>query len=197
MKIVLASANKHKLIEMRAILSALNIELVSSSEEGFFNEVEETGMTFEENALIKAQAVSNATGLTAIADDSGLVVDALKGEPGIYSARYSGKNAKDEANTELVLHNLQGVPFEKRTARFVCVIAFVSPNMESFTVRGEVEGIISFEKSGENGFGYDPIFYSPPHDKTFAQLDSDVKNKISHRSIALSKFVDRAKEVLF
>lgn len=186
MRYVLASNNKGKLSEMKAILSAQGEELLSQSEAGLTLEAEETGNTFEENALIKAHAACDALGQAAIADDSGLVVDALDGAPGIYSARYGGELCRsDEERTQLLLRNLQGA--ENRSARFVSCIACVFPNGDCITASGECEGKIAFAPKGEGGFGYDPVFMLP-QGLTMAELLPEEKNKISHRAAALKQF---------
>lgn len=187
MKLILASKNKHKAEEMQAILGD-KITLVTQDEAGAGDiEVVEDGNTFEENAIKKAVTVMEATGLPCIADDSGLCVDALDGAPGIYTARFAGENATDDDNIQKLLTELEGVETEKRTARFVCVIALSFPGKEPVTFRGECEGFIMTEKHGENGFGYDPIFYVEQFEKAMAELPAEVKNSVSHRSRALEK----------
>ena len=187
MKLILASKNRHKAQEMQAILGD-RITLVTQDEAGFADlEVIEDGKTFEENAIKKAVSVMEASGLPCIADDSGLCVDALDGAPGLYTARYAGEKATDDENIQKLLHELNGVEWEKRTARFVCVIAVAYPDRAPVTFRGECEGFILTEKHGENGFGYDPIFYVEQFDKAMAELPAEVKNSISHRSRALAK----------
>ncbi len=193
MRLVLASRNPHKLGEMQTILGELGLEVVLESDVGVDVEVEETGTTFEENALLKARAVMEASGMAAIADDSGLMVDALDGAPGVYSARYGGLDS-DRARTELLLHNLRDVPQERRTARFVSAIACALPDGRVVTARGTCEGSILFETRGENGFGYDPVFYVPRLGMTFAQADGDAKNAVSHRGNALKEFCKAWKE---
>lgn len=187
MKLILASKNRHKAQEMQAILGD-RITLVTQDEAGFADlEVIEDGKTFEENAIKKAVSVMEASGMTCIADDSGLCVDALDGAPGLYTARYAGEKATDDENIQKLLNELNGVEWEKRTARFVCVIAVAYPDRAPVTFRGECEGFILTEKHGENGFGYDPIFYVEQFDKAMAELPAEVKNSISHRSRALAK----------
>ena len=189
MKLVLASQNKKKLVEMNDILSSLGIEVCSQAEAGVNLEPEETGTTFEENSLIKARAVMEASGLPAIADDSGLCVDALKGAPGVYSARYGGDGLDDVARYRLLLENMQGqMP---RTAKFVSVITCCFPNGDVITARGECPGTIAFAAMGEGGFGYDPVFFVPSLKKTFAQLTPEEKNAISHRGKALKIFQEK------
>jgi XTP/dITP diphosphohydrolase len=181
-KFVLASNNKGKLREMREILGEAGVSVLSQSEAGIQVEPEETGTTFEENALIKARAACSAAGIPAIADDSGLAVDALGGAPGVYSARY-GNCATDEERVELLLSNMRGK--EQRSARFVSCIAAVFPNGDELVTRGECEGEITQSPAGENGFGYDPYFYYPPLGKSFAELSAEEKNGVSHRRAAL------------
>ena len=193
MRLVLASKNQHKLVEMQTILGQLGLEVVLESEVGVDVDVDETGVTFEENALLKAKAVMEASGMAAIADDSGLEVDALGGAPGVYSARYGNKNS-DAARTAFLLENMQDVPEEQRTARFVSAIACALPDGRVVTARGTCEGTILFHTQGDNGFGYDPVFYVPEIGMTFAEADGDRKNAISHRGNALKKFVQAWKE---
>lgn len=193
MKLVLASKNRHKLVELQTILGQLGLEVVLESEVGVDVDVEETGVTFEENAMLKARAVMEASGMAAIADDSGLMVDALDGAPGVYSARYGGKDS-DQARTAYLLENLRGVPEEKRTARFVSAIACALPDGRIVTARGTCEGKILFETRGDNGFGYDPVFYVPELGMTFAEADGERKNAISHRGNALKEFCKVWKE---
>ena len=186
MKVVLASQNKHKLAEIQAILSRFDMELVLQSELGVQIDVEETGASFEENSMLKARAVVEATGLPAIADDSGLCVDVLGGAPGIYSARYGAPDCvTDRDRLNHLLENLRGVRSEERTARFVCVITLLRPDGSSLIARGSCEGLITFEPRGEDGFGYDPVFYVPALGCTFAQMGAERKNAISHRANAL------------
>ena len=192
MKFVLASKNKKKLVEMNAILSQLGIEVCSEADAGVDVEVEETGSTFEENSLLKARAVMEASGLPAVADDSGLCVDALNGAPGVYSARYGGPELDDTGRYRLLLENLRGQ--SPRTARFVSVITCCFPNGDVLTARGECPGTIAFAPMGEGGFGYDPVFFLPEKKKTFAQLTAEEKNAISHRGKALEIFRARLEE---
>lgn len=195
MKIVLASKNKHKLEEIRKITEKFGFELVLQSELGLELDVEENGATFEENSLIKARAVMEATGLPALADDSGLAVDALNGEPGIYSARYGfDESLDDRGRMELLLKNMEQVPDGQRQAKFVCVITLVTPEGRVIRARGEVRGRILRRPRGENGFGYDPVFFYPPMEKTMAELSETDKNSISHRANALRVFYERLKE---
>ena len=191
MKVVLASKNQHKLEEIQTILSKYEMELVLQSTLGVDIDVDETGTSFEENSLLKAQAVMEATGLPAIADDSGLSVDALDGAPGIYSARYGGEQyVTDRDRLELLLKNMAGVPDGARTARFVCVITLLFPDGRKYVARGTCEGEITRQAAGQSGFGYDPVFFVPDEGCTFAQMGSDRKNAISHRSNALRRLCE-------
>ena len=193
MKLVLASKNKKKLVEMNDILSQLGIEVCSEAEAGVDVEVEETGTTFEENSLLKARAVMEASGLPAIADDSGLCVDALNGAPGIYSARYGGVDS-DQARYRLLLENLRGAG--ARTAHFHTAIVCCFPNGDRLDAAGDCFGTIAYAPQGDNGFGYDPVFFVPELRKTFAQLTAEEKNAISHRGKALEAFQVKLKEYL-
>ena len=171
------------------------MELVLQSELGVDIDVEENGTTFEENSLIKAEAVMKATGLPALADDSGIAVDALHGEPGIYSARYGFDESLDDwGRLELLLKNTEHVPDGQRQAQFVCVITMVTPDGKVIQARGEIHGELTREAKGENGFGYDPIFYYPPLGKTTAELSPEEKNLVSHRANALKAFYVKLKE---
>lgn len=186
MKVVLASHNQKKMVEMKAILSQMGVEVLSQAEVGVDLEPEETGTTFEENARIKAQAVMQATGLPAIADDSGLMVDALGGDPGVYSARYGGPGQDDTGRWQLLLKNMAGE--SNRACKFVSVICCAFPDGGEVMARGECPGILAQGPSGDGGFGYDPIFYLPQLGKTMAQLTPAEKNQISHRARALAGF---------
>lgn len=186
MKMVLASKNAHKLAEMEAILGRLGVEVVLESDVGADVDVEETGETFEENAALKARAVMEATSLPAVADDSGLCVTALGGGPGVYSARYGGPGLADADRCQLVLDGLRGEL--DRSAKFVSCICCVFPNGDTLTARGECPGVITYAPRGEDGFGYDPIFFLPEYKKTFAQMMAEEKNVVSHRGRALTKF---------
>ena len=187
MKIVLASDNAHKLTEFRELFRGMDVELISKKESGFTDEVEENGTTFEENAFIKAEAVMRATGLPAIADDSGLCVDALNGDPGVRSARYTGDHAdSDEDRFRLVLKNMEGV--KDRTARFVSALCCVFPNGDRISVRGECPGWILTSPRGDQGFGYDPIFRPEGFDCSMAEMTMEEKNAVSHRGRALAAF---------
>lgn len=187
MKVILASKNPHKLTELSAILSQHGFEIALESEYGLDIDVDETGATFEENSLLKAEAVMKASGLPVLADDSGLMVDALDGAPGVYSARY-GHKSSDGERTEFLLENMKDVPDDKRTAKFVCVITCLWPDGRKIVARGECPGVITREVHGENGFGYDPVFYLPELGMTYAELPSEQKNAISHRARALQDF---------
>ncbi|MBQ3242906.1 MAG: RdgB/HAM1 family non-canonical purine NTP pyrophosphatase [Oscillospiraceae bacterium] len=190
MKIVIATGNSGKLREFRRILEPMGFEVVSMKELGLTLDVEETGVTFAENARIKAESVCRLSSLPAIADDSGLCVDALGGGPGVYSARYSGMG--DDANNEKLLRELQGVPYEKRTGRYACAICCLFPNGDELTAEGYCEGVIGFELSGNHGFGYDPLFYVG--ERSFGQYGDEEKDAISHRGKALREFVEKLKE---
>ena len=194
MKMVLASKNPKKMKEMNAILSGMGVEVCLQSDVGIDIDVEETGTTFEENSLLKAKAVMEASGLPAIADDSGLCVDALNGAPGVYSARYGGDGLDDTGRYRLLLANMpRGAA---RTAKFVSVITCCFPGGEVLTARGECPGTIAFAPMGEGGFGYDPVFFLPKLKKTFAQLAPEEKNAVSHRGRALEAFQAKLEEYL-
>lgn len=188
-KFVLATHNPGKLKEMSAILAELGIQVVGPDELGIDVEVEETGTTFAENALLKAQAICAASGLPAIADDSGLCVDALNGGPGVYSARYGGEGLDDRGRTMLLLQNMRGQT--TRAAHFACAICCVFPSGDTLTAEGRCEGAIAFAPMGEGGFGYDPVFLVPEKAKTFSQLTAEEKNAISHRGKALRAFSEK------
>ena len=195
MKVVLASKNAHKLKEISKITEKFDMELVLESQLGVDIDVEETGTTFEENSFIKAEAVMKATGLPALADDSGIAVDALNGEPGIYSARYGFDPSLDDwGRLELLLKNTEKVPDGSRQAQFVCVITLVTPEGQVIQARGEAHGELLRQPAGEGGFGYDPIFYYPPLGKSFAELSPEEKNQVSHRAQALKLFYEKLKE---
>ena len=195
MKIFIATKNQKKLTELSRILIPMGFEVLCEKD---FNEdfpdVEENGTTFEENAIIKAAAGLNNTGLISVADDSGICVDYLDGAPGIFSARYSGEHGDDQTNNEKLLAELSGVPMEKRTARYVAAIACVFPDGRKFTVRGECEGKIAFEPKGNNGFGYDPYFISELG--VMAELTAEEKDRISHRGKALKLFKEELKKYI-
>ena len=195
MKVVLASHNPHKLVEISRITEKFGMELVLQSDLGVDIDVEETGATFEENSLLKARAVMEATGLPALADDSGIAVDALGGAPGIYSARYGFDDSLDDwGRLQLLLKNTQDVPDGKRQCRFVCVITFITPAGEIIQARGEFHGELLRAPVGENGFGYDPIFYYPPAGKSSAEMTPEEKNQVSHRANALNVLYAKLKE---
>ena len=195
MKVILASKNKHKLEEISKITEKFGFELILQSQMGVDIDVEETGTTFEENSLIKAEAVMKATGMAAMADDSGICVEALNGEPGVYSARYGFDETLDDwGRLQLLLKNMEAVPDGKRQAKFVCVITMVTPEGETIQARGEIHGELLREPHGENGFGYDPIFYYPPFGMTTAEMSSEDKNQVSHRANALKIFNEKLKE---
>lgn len=184
---IIATHNPGKVKEFKDILAPKGYDVKSLADIGFLEEIEETGHTFEENAVLKAEAVAKVVNKMVIADDSGLSVDNLGGSPGVYSARYAGEQKDDTANINKVLQELKGIEKEQRTARFRCALAVSIPGKETKTVEGHVEGYIAEEPKGENGFGYDPIFIVKDKDKTMAELTSDEKNKISHRANALKK----------
>ena len=187
MKFILASKNIHKAKEMQSILGD-SITLVTQDEAGYADiGVVEDGLTFEENAIKKAVTLANVSGQACIADDSGLCVDALGGKPGVFTARFAGEGATDDENISKLLSELDSVPSEMRTARFVCVIALAVPGKEPVTYRGECEGVILNQKQGSNGFGYDPIFYLPEYGASMAEVPPEVKNSVSHRFNALKK----------
>ena len=183
-KLLLATTNQGKAREYRHLLKGLPFQLVTLAEEGIHIAVDEKNTTFEENARLKATVYSNFSHLITLADDSGLEVDALGGEPGIRSARFAGDEASDEDKVERLLARVKEVPWEKRTARFRCVIAIANPEGRTELCHGECRGLIAFEPKGNNGFGYDPIFYFPELDKTMAELPLETKNQISHRGKA-------------
>lgn len=182
---IFATGNENKMKEIREILGALPLEILSMKEAGVSADIVEDGKTFEENALIKARAICKLAGEMVLADDSGLEIDYLNKEPGIYSARYMGEDTSYHIKNKSLIDRLEGVPDEKRTARFVCAIAAVFPDGKELVVRGTVEGVIGYEEKGENGFGYDPIFYLPERGCTTAELSPEEKNSISHRGNAL------------
>lgn len=195
MKIVLASNNAHKLQELRAILTSLGMEVVAQRDMGITVEPNENGTTFEENSYIKAKTIMDCCGLPTIADDSGLMVDALDGAPGVYSARFGGERCKtDRDRLEYLLKLMQEVPDERRTARFVSVITLLTPEGKKIVARGECPGTILHEPKGENGFGYDPVFYVAEAGCTFAQLPAEKKNRISHRARALAAFAQQVRK---
>lgn len=183
---IFATGNMGKMKEIRAILGDIGEEILSMKEAGIDMDIVEDGNTFEENAIIKAKAVMERTGQLALADDSGLEIDALNKEPGIYSARYMGEDTPYEIKNSNLIERMKGVKGKDRSARFVCVIAAAFPDGEIITTRGTIEGVIAKEPAGENGFGYDPIVYVPEYGMTTGQMDPDAKNAISHRGKALT-----------
>lgn len=187
-KIFIASKNKGKINEIKSFLNPFGYEIFSLHDVHGIDDIPETGSTFEENALIKAKAVYDAVKIPVLSDDSGLMVDYLKNKPGVYSARYAGDNSSDEKNTGLLLQNLNGVTENNRKAHFKCVIVLFDGVNERF-FEGVCNGRISFEPKGNNGFGYDPVFIPDGYDKTFAELPSEIKNKISHRGLALRSLI--------
>ncbi len=189
-KVIFATGNEGKMKEIREILGDLDIELLSLKDAGIHADIVEDGKTFEENAQIKARTVCSLTGEIVLADDSGLEIDYLNKEPGIYSARYMGEDTSYRIKNANLIERLNGVPDEKRTARFVCAIAAAFPDGTTKTVRATMEGRIGYEEKGENGFGYDPIFYLPEYGCTSAELSMEEKNKISHRGKALKAIKD-------
>ncbi len=199
MKIVTATKNKGKISEILKKFRDLNIsgiELLNLSQFPDLPEIIEDGSTFSENSLIKAKAVSAFTGLISIADDSGLSVDALNGRPGVYSARYGGIGLDDKSRNILLLEEMKDIPPEKRNARFVCAITLFFPDGKSYSVSGECHGIITFSPAGENGFGYDPVFFLPEFKRTMAELSIEEKNKISHRGKAIDSLADLLKKLI-
>jgi XTP/dITP diphosphohydrolase len=186
-EVIIATKNPGKAKEFEHIFAARGIEVKTLLDFPEIPEVDETGMTFEENAILKAEAVAQALGKMVIGDDSGLIVDALEGRPGIFSARYAGEPKNDQNNTDKVLSELKGLPEEKRTGRFYCALAVAVPGQATMTVSGTCEGRILEERRGTNGFGYDPVFYVPEKGVAMAELSSEEKNNISHRANALKK----------
>lgn len=189
-KIIFATGNQDKMREIREILADMDVEVVSMKEAGIHADIVENGSTFEENAVIKARTICEMTGEITLADDSGLEIDYLNKEPGIYSARYMGEDTSYHIKNAKLIERLEGVPDEKRTARFVCAIAAAFPDGSVKTVRAAMEGRIGYKESGENGFGYDPIFYLPEYGCTSAEISMEEKNKISHRGKALRAIKD-------
>lgn len=195
-KIILASNNQNKVAEVKEILKDKNVEIVSLKEAGIDVDVEENGTTFEENALIKARAVCKMTGSVTMADDSGLEVDYLDKQPGVYSARFMGHDTSYDIKNKAIIDKLEGVEGDARSARFVAAIAVVFPDGKEIVTRGTMEGLIAREPAGDNGFGYDPIVYLPEYGMTSAQLSPEKKNKISHRGKALKKMAEELKGIL-
>lgn len=189
-EIILASSNKGKVREVQAIMEEIGIKVIPLADTGFTEEIEENGMTFEENAVIKAETVMKALDKPVLADDSGLEIDCLNKEPGIYSARYLGHDTPYPVKNQMILERLSDVEEEKRTARFVCAMALAIPGEGTVTTRATMEGRIAHEIKGENGFGYDPIFYLPEFGKSSAEISPEQKNEISHRGKALRMMKD-------
>lgn len=186
-RIIFATTNENKMKEIREILADFPVEILSLKEAGIQADIDENGSSFEENAAIKAEAIERITGAIVLADDSGLEIDYLNKEPGIYSARYMGEDTSYDIKNQALLDRLDGVPDEKRTARFVCAIAVVLPDGGTEVVRGTMEGIIGHEIAGKNGFGYDPIFFLPEYGCTSAEVSPEKKNELSHRGEGLRK----------
>lgn len=193
-KIIFATGNKGKIKEIQMILADLEVEVITMKDAGIVIDIEENGKTYEENALIKARAVASYTDAIVMADDSGLEIDYLNNEPGIYSARYMGEDTSYRIKNANLIERLEGVADEKRTARFVCAIAAVMPDGKEITTRGIIEGRIGYEEKGSNGFGYDPIFYVPRFGKTTAELSEEEKNQVSHRGNALMLMKEELKK---
>lgn len=194
-KLIFATGNEGKMKEIRMILGDLDYEILSMKEAGISADIIEDGKTFEENAMIKAKAISKLANCLVLADDSGLEVDYMDKQPGIYSARWMGEDTSYDIKNKKIIENLEGVPEEKRTARFVCAVAAAFPDGRVITKRGTIEGIIGYEQRGENGFGYDPIFFLPEYGKTTAELPVEEKNKISHRGRALEQIKEELKKM--
>nr|MBQ8252481.1 XTP/dITP diphosphatase [Lachnospiraceae bacterium] len=194
-EIVLASSNKGKVREVAMMVEDMGIRIIPLSETAFDEEIEENGSTFEENAIIKAKAVAEKLNVPALADDSGLEIDFLNKEPGIYSARYLGHDTPYSIKNQMILDKLAGVPDEKRTARFVCSMALVLPQGDVVTTTATMEGRIAYEIKGENGFGYDPIFYLPEFGMSSAEISPEQKNEISHRGKALRQMKEKILEL--
>lgn len=195
-KIVLSSGNKHKISEIKDILKNMIFEVLSKDDLGYIDfDVVEDGTTLEENAFKKALELHKLTQGIVIADDTGLFVDTLNGEPGVYSARYAGETASDENNNKLLLKKLENVPMEKRTAHFKTVIAVVFEDGSKMMAEGRIDGTIAFEKRGQNGFGYDPLFIVENTNKTFAEMTDEEKNKISHRARALTSLREKLEDI--
>ncbi len=196
-RIIFATGNEGKMKEIRMILKDLEVPVLSMKEAGITADIEENGKSFEENADIKAAAIQRlAEDAIVLADDSGLEIDYLNGEPGIYSARYMGEDTSYRIKNANLIERLAGVPDEKRTARFVCAISAVLPGGKILRTRGTIEGIIGYEERGENGFGYDPIFFLPEYGKSTAELEPEIKNKLSHRGKALELMKEQLREIL-
>lgn len=197
MKLIMATGNMNKIKEVRQILQDTDIEVISMSDAGIDIEIEETGKTFEENAKLKAETIRNLTNMPVMADDSGLIIDAMPDELGIYSARFMGQDTPYTVKNQEILNRLKDVPTNSRSARFICTIAIAFPDEETKVFEGVFEGRIAYEAEGDNGFGYDPIFYLPELGCTSAQLTEDEKNKISHRGKALKLATEELKKINF
>lgn len=195
-KLIFATGNEGKMKEIRMILEDMGMEILSLKDADFRGDIEENGTTFEQNAIIKAKAVMEQTGELVLADDSGLEIDYLGGEPGVYSARYLGEDTSYRIKNQNLIDRLEGVPDGQRTARFVCVIAAALPDGRILTTRGTIEGIIGYEERGEGGFGYDPIFFLPEYGLSTAELSMDQKNELSHRGKALRAMKEELKKAL-
>ena len=193
-EILFATSNAGKAKEVQAMFSDLDVDVKTLREEGIDVAIEENGQTFAENALIKAKAIAGMTDKIVLADDSGLVVDYLNGEPGIYSARYMGEDTSYHIKNARILERMEGVPDDQRTARFVCAMAAIMPGGEVICTEGIMEGLIGYEMKGTNGFGYDPIFYLPEYGMTSSEISPEKKNEISHRGKALRKMQDELKK---
>ena len=196
MRIIFATGNEGKMREIRMIMSDLGLEILSMKEAGLYADVDENGTTFEENAVIKAKGIAALCNDIVLADDSGLEIDALNKEPGVYSARYMGEDTSYTIKNMNLVERLNGVPDEQRTARFVCAIAAALPDGRVLETKAAMEGRIGYEERGENGFGYDPIFVLPEFGKTTAELSAEEKNKLSHRGKALRLMKEKLMEVL-
>jgi len=195
--LVVASNNEHKIEEIKNILSKFDLEVLSLKEVGINIDIEETGTTFMENAYIKASEIYKIVeDAMVLADDSGLMVDALGGAPGVYSARFAGEHGNYKKNNEKLLEMLKGISYEDRKAKFVCAMVLILDEERTIKVQGEVKGVIIDKESGENGFGYDPLFYVPEYNMTFAQMDGEIKNKISHRANALRALEDSVRSIM-
>ncbi|MGL6173954.1 MAG: XTP/dITP diphosphatase [Cellulosilyticaceae bacterium] len=195
-KVIFATQNQGKVKEIKTILADLNVEVLTMGEAGIDIEIEENGTTFEANAIIKAEALKEYTEYIVLADDSGLEIDYLNGEPGVYSARYMGKDTSYEVKNKKIIEMLEDVPKEERTARFVCAIAAAGKGIETMTTIGTIEGYIGYEPEGSNGFGYDPIFYVDQYNTSTANLSLEVKNEISHRGKALRLMKEKLRAII-
>ncbi|MDU5081511.1 XTP/dITP diphosphatase [uncultured Tissierella sp.] len=196
-KLVVSTGNQHKVEEIKNILEGLSIEVVSKKDVGLCDlEVIEDGETLEENSLKKAKALAERLDYMVLADDSGLFVDILNGEPGVYSSRYAGEEGNDKKNNNKLLEELQDIPLKERNAKFKTVIVLITEDKESAIVYGECKGKVGFESKGKNGFGYDPLFTPDGYDKTFGELGEEIKNKISHRAKALENLKEALKNIL-